>query len=228
MMFSVLSYILLGCSSTGNTKITQETDSGSMEKADSGDISPSDTSSTEPSSEPDNVPVDNDGDGVFEDDCDDADPTVYPQADEICDNKDNNCDGQIDENDVCPCPYRTFENKGYYFCGSAQKWRIAVDDCLVIGATLVSISTEAENTFIAEQANALTEGKWWIGLNDRDEEGEYIWESGTTFDFEAWNEGEPNNYEGSENCVEMYSNSGVWNDVRCRNEQGYICSNPLE
>lgn len=49
--------------------------------------------------------VDNDHDGVTAcgGDCDDNDATVHPGAIEICDNKDNNCNGQIDEGDVC-CP----------------------------------------------------------------------------------------------------------------------------
>ena len=43
-------------------------------------------------------PVDNDGDGFFgSDDCDDTNATVFPGAPEICDNLDNNCDGEIDE-----------------------------------------------------------------------------------------------------------------------------------
>ncbi|GAB4027755.1 hypothetical protein GCM10028773_59940 [Spirosoma koreense] len=49
--------------------------------------------------------VDNDHDGytVCAGDCDDSDPTVHPGAAELCDNKDNNCNGQIDEGNVC-CP----------------------------------------------------------------------------------------------------------------------------
>ena len=44
------------------------------------------------------IVVDEDGDG-FEniDDCNDNDSTIFPDATELCDGVDNNCDGQIDE-----------------------------------------------------------------------------------------------------------------------------------
>ncbi len=46
------------------------------------------------------VEVDNDGDGVVEaDDCDDNDASVFPGADEVCDEIDNDCDGLIDDQD---------------------------------------------------------------------------------------------------------------------------------
>lgn len=47
------------------------------------------------------LPVDADEDGVTADlDCDDADDTVYPGAEEICDDQDNDCDALIDYADV--------------------------------------------------------------------------------------------------------------------------------
>ena len=42
--------------------------------------------------------TDNDGDGVYSNlDCDDDDANTFPAAPELCDNKDNDCDGIVDE-----------------------------------------------------------------------------------------------------------------------------------
>lgn len=45
-------------------------------------------------------------------DCDDTDASVHPGAPEICDSKDNNCNGQVDE-DVQTTFYRDADHDGY-------------------------------------------------------------------------------------------------------------------
>ena len=78
--------------------------------------------------------VDNDGDQrgdncAFGPDCDDTDGTIFANAPELCDSKDNDCDNQTDEGDVCaadcsnaPC------NLGEAECVDADRIRECVDN----------------------------------------------------------------------------------------------------
>lgn len=93
---------------------------------------------------------------------------------------------------------------------------------------LVQIANEDENTFVAllaaQTANS-GNSNVWIGVNDVDAEGNYVW-SGTTggsgpngeqvlgaeTNFLGWGPGEPNNAGGAENAGEMRAD-GRWNDI---------------
>ncbi len=67
--------------------------------------------------------IDEDGDGYSSDsDCDDGDPAIHPGADEVCDEADNDCDGEVDEDVAFPW-YPDADGDGY---GDGER---AVDSC---------------------------------------------------------------------------------------------------
>ena len=68
---------------------------------------PDKTDDSDPPDDTAVTPSDLDGDGYTSDiDCDDDDPSVHPDADEICyDDADNDCDGDTDEDCAYPDNY---------------------------------------------------------------------------------------------------------------------------
>lgn len=92
--------------------------------------------------------VDLDGDGVDScSDCDDADPTVFPSAAEMCDGKDNDCNGQVDDGAACDCvPGSSLKPCGrdascVQACGDDGK----LGACLPPGASSVDTQGDAAN-----------------------------------------------------------------------------------
>lgn len=92
--FTVASTTVLGSAS--------EEEEPALDSADTGDSDlPQDTG------EPDPWKVDDDGDGWSEEDgdCDDNNSAVHPEAPDICDDLDNDCDGDFNEDSVREDPF---------------------------------------------------------------------------------------------------------------------------
>jgi hypothetical protein len=51
----------------------------------------------------------------------------------------------------------------------------------------------------------------------------YTWIDNSPLDYINWYDGEPNDYTGRENCIEMQTRSGQWNDVSCRYYRQFMC-----
>lgn len=83
-------------------------------------------------------PADRDGDGyTTEDDCDDADPSVHPGAPERCDERDQDCDGGIDEVAIDATAFYSDNDGDGYGLGSpffacappTDRWSAVRGDC---------------------------------------------------------------------------------------------------
>uniref|UniRef100_A0A3Q3IFW4 C-type lectin domain-containing protein n=1 Tax=Monopterus albus TaxID=43700 RepID=A0A3Q3IFW4_MONAL len=84
----------------------------------------------------------------------------------------------------------------------------SLEDCISRGANLVSIHSEEEEVFLSQYSKASSK---WIGLKANPTEGGYSWSDGSPLSHTNWGEGEPNNHDGREDCVEMVTYVNRWN-----------------
>ncbi|MBL1208464.1 C-type lectin domain-containing protein [Geminocystis sp. GBBB08] len=84
------------------------------------------------------------------------------------------------------------KNQHQYVLTPEMSWQDAQNLAKKMGGNLVTINDEKENqwlvdTFVKSDTNFL-----WIGLNDQENEGEFIWVSGEKSDYYNWAKDEPN------------------------------------
>ena len=112
--------------------------------------------------------------------------------------------------------YRLFEE--------ALNWSDARAKCQLHGGDLISITSKEEETRIRSMISELPSGKtFWCGLNDRAEEGKFVWSDGSEYSYKNWRDGEPNDKWG-EDCT-VSTTAMDWNDLGCEHKQHFMCKN---
>ncbi|XP_046698495.1 CD209 antigen-like [Silurus meridionalis] len=120
-----------------------------------------------------------------------------------------------------------FSNSIYYISTGTKSWTESRQDCRERGADLVVINRKEELDFINKLR---TNRGTWIGLTDRDKEGEWKWVDDTLLTTGYWFKGEPNSKAGDEDCVMTGTGSDSvmnWADYPCNTRFIWICERKM-
>lgn len=124
------------------------------------------------------------------------------------------------------CDGAAFRAGGRDYCAYATpvSWEAAKKACSMTGAQLASFATQekSKDLFAALGPSIPAIEALWIGLEETGE-GAWTWVDQTPFGFSRWNDGEPNNDGGEEQCGEWKLGNGTWNDAPCFASRGFIC-----
>ncbi|EPQ11171.1 Pulmonary surfactant-associated protein D [Myotis brandtii] len=94
--------------------------------------------------------------------------------------------------------------------------------CAQAGGQLPSPRSEAENEALQQLVEVENKDRVFLSMTDFQTEGRFTYPGGEPLVYSNWNPGEPNNKDGNEHCVEMYTN-GQWNDLPCEEIRPVIC-----
>ncbi|KAM9817781.1 secretory phospholipase A2 receptor-like isoform 5-T5 [Syngnathus typhle] len=111
--------------------------------------------------------------------------------------------------------YKTFEDK--------KEWAAAQTDCKKLGANLVSILSEVEQTWV-KSASALDTSDMWTGLHDQTVLGIFEWSDRHEVTFADWAPEEPKHLK--KDCVAMSQKAGKWKQMTCKIPNSFMCKMP--
>lgn len=165
----------------------------------------------------------------------DDDATTSPVNTEVCDGFDNDGDGGVDEgsaeNASCDgCSFFLGATGEYWFsiCGDLRTYDQARERCGGFVGDLAKIEQLEDQVTLL---GAVGEDHW-IGIDDRQVEGTWLWVDGTISNvggvpmgFDGWNPSQPSGGL-AENCAEMDPGQAGWADSPCEQAQPYICRHP--
>ncbi|ROL52042.1 C-type lectin domain family 4 member E [Anabarilius grahami] len=117
---------------------------------------------------------------------------------------------------------REASKRGFFFISSELSWSESRQYCRDRGADLVIINTEEKQRFIS----SFIKENVWIGLSDIETEGRMIWVDNKPLNRGFWCKDQPDDYEGNEDCVELFPTKGPvnnWNDVSCSHKRKAFC-----
>jgi len=110
----------------------------------------------------------------------------------------------------------TYGDSEYVLTTDAKTWEEAQAEAVAKGGNLVTINDADEYAWLQETFGA--KQSFWTGLNDAEQEGEFVWASGEAVTYTNWAPGQPNGgLRGKQDYVRMnFGKQRLWDDVTGR------------
>jgi hypothetical protein len=119
-----------------------------------------------------------------------------------------------------PGEFSSADSQTCYLAESqSATWTDAFGACQMWGGGLVIIDSREEDELIGQHIAATS----WTGASDLVQEGRMLWIGGAPVTFANWAPGQPDDFQGREDCVVKTMPAGSWNDLPCRNLNAYVC-----
>ncbi|XP_026181715.1 ladderlectin-like isoform X2 [Mastacembelus armatus] len=125
----------------------------------------------------------------------------------------------------CPNVWRPSKNRCFTYVPKAMTWPDAEKNCLLQNGWLASVLDAEENAVIQKViSDAKGTGLIWLGGHDITQEGKWKWIDGTPFTYTKWRPGQPDNWQGNEDCLHLNAEGKwFWNDLDCQTPLPSVC-----
>jgi hypothetical protein len=124
----------------------------------------------------------------------------------------------------CPAGFFVYANKCYYMSSTIMSYAACTTTCTDKAAKLLCVENDDQNTFIANNYPSIYETSFqgiFIGYGDSVTEGTFKWDASCPSTFAKWDNGEPENGQGSnEDCSILQRSNKKWIDISCDTFQG--------
>lgn len=129
----------------------------------------------------------------------------------------NSCpEGAVAE--LGPEPFRIYRDTYcFVFTTKArQQYHEAESSCKAHNGSLAMPKTDALNVFLEDAVDELgIDQPLWIGIDDRESEGNFVYADGTPVDWDNFNQFRNPLMAHSQDCVALDNRFGLWNVYRC-------------
>jgi hypothetical protein len=145
------------------------------------------------------------------------------------------------------CEEQLYDERSYLFCADRYKWEEAQEACAARGYHLLAIADAEEEAWIYAQladeprVESSRQGgergpgarlnpndpryQWWMGFNDRDEEGSWTWEDGSPVTYVNWHRDGTRRDIPGKDCARLnrFAPATGWYDTPCSTKARFIC-----